>query len=232
MTIPRDSDSLYHSDPLYRALAEEMRVYVDGDTTGHDRHHAWRVFRVGRRLAAEEGADEEIVCAAALTHDLHRVVDDGFVHPRETLPQIEAMLSTVGFPPDKLDAVLHCVAVHEEYPFEATPEPVDTLEAAVVQDADNLDAIGAVGIARTFAFGGAHGNPLWNPDADLEIGSPTAETYDKRDHSVCVIEHVHEKLLKLADAMNTDAGRAMARDRHEFLLAFVKRFEAEWHGKR
>ena len=208
-----------HADtPLFREIAAEMEAWLGADSSGHDVDHAWRVLNVGVRLAAEEGADAEIVGAAALTHDIHRTVgaDDEYVHPEETLPDVRAVLEATAFPPEKIDAVLHCVAVHDEYEFRGDERPAETLEAEILRDADNLDAIGAVGIARNFAFTGVVGNPLWDPSGEEYSG----------------LEHFSDKLLRLKAEMNTDAARALAEERHAFLEAFEERFEEEWYGEK
>lgn len=221
-------------DPLFQSVAREMETHLGDDSTGHDMHHLWRVCRLGVRIAEAEGADVDVVGAAALTHDLHRVrgANDEFVHPEETLPEVTDILRDAGFPEDKLDETLHCVAVHEEYDFEAAPDEAETLEAEIVQDADNLDAIGAVGVARAFAFGGVHGNLLWDPERELPDGDDHYDKSGSDDHDGpgSTLHHFHSKLLRLRDAMNTETGRELAEPRHEFLEDYLERFEAEWMG--
>ncbi|WP_049925435.1 HD domain-containing protein [Halopiger goleimassiliensis] len=215
---------------LFGAIAERMAEQLALDSSGHDVHHAWRVFSLGRRMADEEGADGLIVGAAALTHDLHRVVGgEEFVHPRETLPTVREILDDAGVPAAHVEEVCHCVAVHEEYGFDyghGDERGADTLEAAVLQDADNLDAIGAVGIARAFAFGGAHGHPLWDRDP-----APAWVDWEADETGDSTLEHFEEKLLHLREDMNTETGRRIAERRHEFLVTFRDRFEREWFGE-
>lgn len=111
--------------------------------------------------------------------------------------------------------MLHCVEVHDEYAFRGVDRPADTLEAEVLRDADNLDAIGAVGIARNFAFTGVVGNPLWDPSGEEYSG----------------LGHFEDKLLYLLEEMHTEAGRELAEERHAFLETFKNRFEQEWYGE-
>ena len=216
--------------PLLEAIAAETEPHLDGDPV-HDLHHAWRVCRLGVRIAGAEGADAEVVGAAAIVHDLHRVSgpEDRFVHPRETIPTVESILAAADFPAAKVADVCHCVAVHEEYDFEDDPAAAETIEAEVLQDADNLDAIGAVGLARAFAFSGAHGNPLWRPDGDGEPVGPYVKR--GREDDASTIRHVREKLLRLRETMNTETGQEVAEERHAFLEAFVERFQREWRGE-
>jgi uncharacterized protein len=213
-----DSIEEYANRQLFRDVADGMTEWLGDDSSGHDIDHAWRVFALGMRLAEAEDADTEVVGAAALTHDIHRTLDEEreYVHPKETLPEVRAVLETAAFPDSKIPRVLHCVEVHDEYEFRGIEHPAETIEAEILQDADNLDAIGAVGIARNFAFTGVVGNPLWDPDG---------EEYS-------AIEHYYDKLLHLKDEMNTDAARALAEERHAFTEQFVERFEKEWYGER
>lgn len=214
--------------PGHERIADEALGHFDGDQTGHGQDHAWRVYRLGRRLSRTEGADFTVVGAAALVHDLHRVRGDGFVHPRETLPDIRAMLDAATVGADVREAVCQCVRYHEEYDFAATTdldhEP--TIEERVLRDADNLDALGAIGIARAITFGALHQEPLYDPDRD------PADTYDRADRDKSVIQHAEEKLLRLPDAMETATGRELAAERVAFVERFVDRFKAEWEGDR
>ena len=205
----------HRHDPPFPAIAEAVREYYATDSTGHDVAHVWRVFRLGVDIAAEVGADREVVGAAALTHDLHRVLDDGAgIEPEDTLPEVRSVLRRAGFE-GQVSAVEHCVAVHDEYEFRGMDAEPETLEAKVLRDADNLDAMGALGVARTFAFGGAHGSPLWDPEG---------EVYSQ-------IYHFEDKLLKLREEMHTDPAREIAQERHDFLETFRERFLDEWHGR-
>lgn len=215
---------MYWEKRPFSSILKAMTQELDGDSTGHDIHHLKRVCRLGVKLAEEEDADKDVVAAAALTHDLHRVTGEGFTDPRETLPRIEEMLRNAGFPEDKIDGVLHCVDVHEGYSFEKDQREPETLEAEILRDADNLDAIGAVGIGRTFMFSGAHGNPMWRPE-EKQSGS-----YDKTDLDNSTIYHCHDKLLRLRDEMNTNTALEIAEERHEYMAKFVERFKDEWKG--
>jgi uncharacterized protein len=218
-------------DALYQRVADEMAAHLDGDDSGHDMHHLWRVQRLGTRIAEAEAADSRVVGVAALVHDLHRVRGEGFTHPEETIPEIREILADAGVPEALVDPVCHCVAVHEEYSFEDDPRTAETIEAEVLQDADNLDAIGAVGVARTFQFGGAHGNLMWDPERPLPGDDDAYEKDDHEDEQASTYHHIHSKLLRLHENMNTETGREIAAERHAFLEAFAERFEAEWYGE-
>jgi uncharacterized protein len=179
-------------------------------------HHLWRVFRLAQRFADELGADREVVGCAALTHDLHRVLGEGTgCDPAETLPTVARVLEAAGVSEGRVPPVQHCVAVHDDLGFRGEDPQPETLEAEILRDADNLDAMGAVGVARTFAFGGVHGTPLWDPD-----GEEYSQLY-----------HFEDKLLRLREELHTEPARRPAAERHAFLEAFAERFRAEWHGE-
>ena len=134
-----------------------------------------------------------------------------------TLEDVEAILTEAGVTNSAtIDAVKHCVAVHDDFDYRGDPRSPDTVEAAVLQDADNLDALGAVGVGRCFAFGGDRGLPLWRPGGGDDP---------------CVLGHFDEKLFKLQDECNTETARAMAADRIAFLEEFAERFRREWRGE-
>ncbi|ELZ85886.1 metal dependent phosphohydrolase [Haloferax elongans ATCC BAA-1513] len=202
---------------VFREIEREMRAWIGDDSSGHDLDHAWRVFNVGVKISEQEDADIEVVGAAVLTHDIHRSMgEEGeYTPPEDSLSAVRSVLEATAFPDKKIPDVLHCVAVHEEYEFDGGENPAETTEALVLQDADNLDAIGAVGIARNFAFTGVVGNRLWAPDTDEYSG----------------LGHFDDKLLHLKDEMNTEAARAVAEERHAFLVEFAERFTEEWYGE-
>lgn len=202
----------------YPAVAREMHAALSADSSGHDLAHAWRVFDLGRSIASEAGADPHVVGLAALVHDHHRVVNGTeYVHPESTLDDVTAFLTAAGIEEGStIDSVRHCVEVHDDYAYRGDPDRVESLEAAVLQDADNLDALGAVGVGRCFAFGGDRGIPLWSP----------------ADEEPSTLGHFEEKLYKLETECNTEAAREIAAERIEFLEVFAERFRAEWRGER
>jgi uncharacterized protein len=205
-----------HAEEPFPAVAAGVREYLATDSSGHDMHHVWRVFRLTQQFADELDADRVVVGCAALTHDLHRVLGEGTgCPPEETLSTVEDILADAGVDDERIDAVCHCVAVHDDLAFRGEEPRPETLEAEILRDADNLDAMGAVGIGRTFAFGGVHGTPLWDPDG---------EVYSQ-------LYHFEDKLLRLPGEMHTEPARELAEERAAFLERFRERFIAEWHGE-
>ncbi len=200
------------------------------DATGHDLNHLKRVTSLSLRLAEEEGADTEIVGAAALLHDLHRLMEleSGHYHSaEESLPLARSILEEVAFPIDHVDPVLFCIAHHEDYSFTKGGIPSSLpIEAIIIQDADNLDAMGAIGIARCFMFSGAHDTPMGGPWDHGRDGP-----YEPSQQDGSAVAHFHEKLLKLKDDIRTRSARRIALERHEYMGTFLERLSKEWSGE-
>lgn len=203
------------TEPPFPAVASIVTEYQGEDSSGHAMDHAWRVFRLAQHFAETVDADREVVGCAALTHDLHRGLGDGpGCHPDETLDLVADILDRVGIDEQTTAAVQDCVAIHDELGFRGDDPQPETVEAAILRDADNIDAMGAIGIARTFAFGGVHGTPLWDP---------TGREYSQ-------LYHIEDKLLRLRDELHTPPARELAEARYEFLVDFREQFVAEWHA--
>lgn len=188
----------------------------------HDRYHVERVHGMAVRIAAEEGADMDVVRAAALLHDVARAMEDeGKVedHAAEGARIAEGILREVGFPEDKIPLVIDCIRVHR---FRRDKYAM-SIEAMVLQDADRLDALGAIGIARVFARGGWENKPIYDPTA------PPKERYD--GESDTSVNHIYEKILRLKDELNTDTARRIGEGRHRFVELFLERFLREWKGE-
>lgn len=206
-----------------------VKKYMDRDASGHDWFHTMRVLHLAETIAAEEmkntDLDMEAVQLIALLHD----VDDRKLSPRtyENLDRAREFLYKYNVAPDRREMILDSI---RKLSFKGTGTTVPaSLEGKIVQDADRLDAIGAIGIARTFAFGGSRGKTLYDPAQRPQLNM-SEETY-RRGQSTG-INHFYEKLLRLKDMMNTDTGRAIAQHRHAYMESFLEEFYAEWDGKR
>lgn len=203
-----------------------VREHFAGDGTGHDWWHVDRVRRTALRLAAAEGADPAVTELAALLHD---VADHKFTGgDHEAGPRAAAAWLT-GLGVDA-ETVRRVAEVVREVSFRGAgvETPAGTPESRVVQDADRLDAIGAIGIARAFAYGGSRGRALHEPAVDPEVHHDF-ERY--KASTGPTINHFHEKLLLLRDRLHTDGARRIAEERHRFMEAFLERFHAEWDGR-
>ena len=191
---------------------EFAREIFERDASGHDFDHTMRVYRMAVRIAEEEGADVQNVALASLLHD----VDDRKLSPETCVHKDRAVafLRELHLPEAEIRKIVQIIS---EISFSEGNGAPSTLEGMCVQDADRLDAIGAIGIARTFAFGGSRGRRIHDP---------------QRSDQTTSIQHFYDKLLLLKDRMNTDAGKKMAARRDEFLREFLDEFYAEWDGLR
>ncbi len=211
-------------------LLADAEAYVkqlfSSDSSGHDWWHVDRVRKVALRIAREENADLLIVELAALLHDVADWKFAGGDHeagPR----QAKAWLLDHGASAALAEQVATIV---RELSFKGAgvATPMSTLEGACVQDADRIDAIGAIGAARAFAYGGHKGRAMHDPAVPPQMHADFA-AYKKNDGPT--INHFYEKLLLLKDRINTPAGKKIAQQRHAFLQQFLDQFLAEWDGK-
>lgn len=210
---------------VVQRIANEIRVRFEGESSGHDWWHIYRVWKMARRLGEEEGANLFIVELAALLHD---IADWKFHDGDDTLGPIlarEFMLEH-GISEEVTAQVCDIIATLS-FKGAGVPTEMRTLEGKVVQDADRLDAIGAVGIARTFAYGGHKNRPMHEP-SQKPVLHQTKEEYMRSTSST--INHFHEKLLLLKGRMNTDAARNIAEGRHRFMEQYLEQFFEEWEG--
>lgn len=196
---------------IERAMDYARRVFA-GDSSGHDFDHTLRVFHLATTIAKKENADLEIVQLAALLHD----VDDRKLSPQtyENKDNAVAFLQENGVDQEKIKLIVEIIS---QISFSAGNGAPRTMEGKCVQDADRLDAIGAIGIGRAFAFGGSRGRQIHDPEGK-----------DK----TTTIQHFYDKLLLLKERMNTESGKKLARQRHQFMEDFLHRFYAEWNGDR
>ncbi len=194
---------------------------------GHDWFHIERVYKNALHISETEQADKLIVALGALLHD---IADSKFHNGDETVGPKKAteFLTSEGVSEEIIE---HVVQIIKNISFKGgnKEQSFHSKELAVVQDADRLDALGAIGIARTFNYGGFKNRPLYNPDIQPNLQMSPAEY---KVSEAPTINHFYEKLLLLKDRMNTETGRRIAADRHEFMETFLQQFYAEWKGKK
>lgn len=203
-------------------FVRETLAHAEG---GHDINHILRVYKIALRLAEEESADTTIVSLAALLHDIS---DAKFNGGDDLLgAKVAADFLTKINVPDAIKEHVCFIIANMSFKGGGTFVEKPSLEFQIVQDADRLDAIGAIGIARTFNYGGFKNRALYNPDIKPRT-ELTAENY--RNEEQPTINHFYEKLLLLKDRMNTPSAKVWATKRHDFMLEFLDRFYAEWDG--
>ncbi|UMY66334.1 MULTISPECIES: HD domain-containing protein [unclassified Flavobacterium] len=199
---------------------------LQGAEGGHDWFHIERVWKNARHIAEKEGGDLLVVELAALLHD---IADSKFHGGDETVgpAKAHAWMQSLSLP----DATIaHVVSIIENISFKGgtTARTFHSKELDIVQDADRLDALGAIGIARTFNYGGFKNRSLYDPSVPPKLGM-SKEEY--KNSAAPTLNHFYEKLFLLKGLMNTETGKALAEERHQYMEAFVARFLAEWNGK-
>ncbi len=188
---------------------------------GHDWWHAVRVRNNALKIAEKEGGNIQVIEPAALIHDL---VDDKFFNPAVAEKEIVEKLKSLSFNSKDIDHIRDII-ISMSFSKELDGKSFDSLEFRIVQDADRLDAIGAIGIARTFSYGGQKGREFYNPEIPFEEVS-SKQQY--RNSATPTINHFYEKLLKLKDLMKTATGKTMAEERHSFMERYLEQFFREW----
>ena len=202
--------------------AEEYisRLFSD-DSSGHDLYHSLRVHNTAVAIQKEEGGDIDIIRLSALLHDC----DDRKLFHTEGHSNARSFMGSHGIPAEVQDRVCHIIS---QISFKGKDTVVaDSLEGRIVQDADRLDAIGAIGIGRAFAYGGKAGRKMHIPDECFKEDM-TEEEYFVNEGTT--INHFYEKLLLLKDMMNTPTAKRMAESRHEYMEGFLREFYDEWDG--
>lgn len=210
---------------IKKAVIDYAKQKLSNDSSGHDWWHTLRVMNIAVHLAKHEEADLHIVEIASLLHDVndYKLIEQNAQHGMANVP---AFLKTLGLDDQTIDRILIVVEI-VTFTGAIEKHPGISKEALIVQDADRLDAIGAIGVARAFTFGGYKRHSIYTPD-ELPRMYKTFDAYKNR--TSCTINHFYEKLLKLKDGMNTQEAKRIAENRHRFLEEFLKQFLYEWGG--
>jgi len=207
---------------------EEAQSYYSDEDAAHNFEHVLRVLRLAERIGEAEGADMEVLRAAVLLHDVARVAEDqgGPCHAEAGAERAREILA--GHPTDKVEAVAHAIATHR-FRNSAVPQ---TLEARILYDADKLDAIGAIGVARAYAIAGRCAQRLWArvPHTYAQRGVEQARG-DMTDAEHTPVHEFIFKLSQLEDSLFTATARAIAVGRHKYMVQFFERLEREVKGE-
>ena len=201
-----------------------VKEKLEGAEAGHDWFHIERVWKLSKKIAEQEGGNLEVIELSALLHD---IADPKFHNGDETLALkiSKDFLEEIQVDAELIEQVLFVIKnISFKNRAEAPENP--PLELQIVQDADRLDAIGAIGIARTFNFGGFKNNLMYHPEIKPNLGM-NKEEYKKSNGTT--INHFYEKLLLLKDLMNTETAKKIASERHNFMLQFLDEFYKEWN---
>ncbi len=193
---------------------------------GHDWWHIYRVWQLSKHIAASEKCDLFIIELGALLHD---IADSKFHNGNEEAGPQKAIefLNSLNIEKNTIEHVENIIR-HISFKGGKETQKFKSVELDIVQDADRLDALGAIGIARTFNYGGFKNREIYNPDIKPNLNM-TKEEY--KNSSAPTLNHFYEKLLLLKDRMNTATGKAMAEQRHKFMLLYLDEFYSEWNGE-
>ena len=204
-----------------------VKIALSDAEGGHDWWHIYRVWKTAKHIAQYEDVDLFVVELGALLHD---IADSKFHNGDEEIGPLKAREFLLSQQVN-LEIIAHVENIITNISFKGgkLPQRFKSPELDVIQDADRLDAIGAVGIARTFNYGGFKGGAIYNPEIKPNLNL-TKEEYKKSDAPT--LNHFYEKLLLLKDRMNTHTGKEMAEERHSFMLAYLDQFYKEWDGEK
>jgi len=207
--------------------SEETEIYIqrhfENEGSGHDWWHIYRVRNMASKIAEIEGGDKFIIEMAALLHDL----DDWKLNGNTDISKSKGWLEALDIEQNEIDKILEII---EQVSFKGAgvETKATTLEAKIVQDADRLDAIGAIGIARTFAYGGSKARLIYHPEIEPVMHN-SFSTY--KNNTAPTINHFYEKLLLLKELLNTNSAKKIAKKRHDFMEVFLEQFYNEWENK-
>ncbi|MEI8084767.1 MAG: HD domain-containing protein [Paludibacter sp.] len=211
---------------IIQQTTEFVKMTLVNAEGGHDWWHIYRVWQLSKHIAASEKADGLVVELGALLHD---IADSKFNGGDEEIGPRKARQFLKSLEVDET-VITHVENIISNISFKGGKEAQQfkSLELDIVQDADRLDALGAIGIARTFNYGGFKNREIYNPDIAPNLNM-TKEEYK---HSTApTLNHFYEKLLLLKDRMNTNTGKLMAEQRHQFMVAYLDQFYKEWNGE-
>ena len=213
-----------NKNEILTKTVEYIKKEFSDDSSGHDWWHIYRVWKNAITLCEHENADRFIVELAALLHDL----DDWKFNESgdETPHRAKAWLDSCSVDSAIAESVCRII-MHISYKGAGVENKMDSLEGFIVQDADRLDAIGAIGIGRAFAYGGYKSRMMYDPDSPPQMHASFEEYKNSKS---ATINHFYEKLLLLKDRMNTVTAKRIAEERHKFMEDFLSQFMLEWEG--
>lgn len=200
------------------------------ESSGHDIGHLERTKNTALFLQEKEGGDRVVIGIAAFLHDIHRIMEketERFVSPKDSILKVQELIADLEITDQQKEKICQAIEFHEEYNWNNPENKLQDIEILIVQDADNLDAIGAIGIGRTFQYSGVHNIPMFVDNVPLENEKIyTEETGD--DPST--IHHFYHKLFKLGKHMNTETAKKLSDNKTQIMKEFVENFLNEWNG--
>jgi uncharacterized protein len=211
------------NDGLIEKIKEESKKYFENARPTHDWTHVERVMKLSERIGRSENADLLTIRLAVLLHDTERIREDKYngkvCHARESVETARKILEKYNLKEELIKNVCHCIETHR---FRNGNEP-KTKEAKVLYDADKLDSVGAIGIARAYSFSGENNQKLYSAFEDCEPRTGYESNYTP-------VKEFYSKLLKVKKKMFTEEGRKIAEERHKFMIEFFNRLKMELEG--
>ena len=211
-------------EAVIQKAIQYIKEYFADDYSGHDYWHSFRVYKLAEEIARKEQANLFIVRLAALLHD----VDDRKISP-DTYERKENAVSFMKQCGIDDRIISDVCTIIEDVSYEGNSVTPQSLEGKCVQDADRIDAIGAIGIARAFSYGGNHNRAIYDPEIEPSLNM-TRDEY--RKHISTTINHFYEKLFRLKELLNTSTAKEIAEHRDRYMHEYVDEFLLEWEGKR
>lgn len=216
------------AEEILKKTIEFVKTEMDGEGSGHDWFHAYRVWKNALLIAETTDADLLVIQLAALLHD----IDDWKFHPRHDdlagPNRATQWLQSLDVNSEIINQVADIIQ-NLSFKGEGSNNNICSIEGKIVQDADRLDALGAIGIARVFSTGAKLGSVIHDPRIPVRKNM-TKEEYTEYSGKGTSINHFHEKLLLLKDMMNTESARRIAKERHNYMISFLAKFQKEWEG--
>ena len=216
-------------EQIINKLRVKVKDYFDKDASGHNIDHLERTLKYALYLQSKEGGDRIVVGISAFIHDIHRIMgaeQHKFVSPKDSLPVVKTFIEDLDITAKQNEHILYAIEHHEEYSFGDGGVKVDDIESKILQDADNLDAIGAIGIVRTFKYGMAHNVVDYDPSVPLYQNK-----YDESKEDASTIHHINNKLIRLGKYMNTKTAKDLAKKKTQLMKDFMEMYIDETTGK-
>jgi len=211
---------------LVHLVQSRVKAYFLDKEGSHDWYHIKRVLELSREIHAIEGGNKELVELCALLHDVSDHKYNGGDYELGGAVAREWIMDAGGS--DELANQVSLIVPKISYKGANVEDQKLPIEGQIVRDADRLDAIGAIGVARAFAYGGSKNRPLFNPDIKPVMHDSKEAYLNAKTHTV---NHFYEKLLKIKDRIETASGKIIAKQRHEFMVSFLEQFHSEWNIK-
>lgn len=214
---------------LLNSLREKVKNYFSSDASGHNIDHLERTLNYALYLQSKEGGDKIVIGISAFIHDIHRIMgaeQKRFVSPKESLATVWEFIKDLDITQQQKEHILYAIEHHEEYGFSDGGVQVSDIESKILQDADNLDAIGAIGLYRTINYGAAHNVKIYEPSVPLYT-----RPFNEGEFDESTIHHINNKLLRLGDYMNTQSAKQLAMQKNKIMRDFMEMFIKEYTGK-